>query len=236
MSAEERTEMIIKQAEAAKVKIFPPTGRVCNHEVIEHNFEFVAKMDQNYLSVGNHIDEITQEKIVKGEYVDFAKLLPKDKITATEEEGRMELIMKEGRTFWAPVSNTVAINGFSKWEQAFRIFANIYTHKFPHKSSELTQYNHIIHSISSSYTWENEYSYDREFRLHLSKHLGRSWAVILQQAWSMKLQDRISPQGTSEYHQNNHVSFQAGKAGSNFSLATNSRGKSNKACKRFNRG
>ena len=49
-------------------------------------------MDQDYLVVGNHIDEVTQEKIRSGQYIDFSKLIPKDRIL-TEDEGRMELVI-----------------------------------------------------------------------------------------------------------------------------------------------
>ena len=78
-------------------------------------------MDQDYLLVSNHVDQVTQQKIIRGEYVDFGKLLPKDKVLM-EEDGRMELIVRNGKTFWSLVSETVIINNFSKWEQAFRIF------------------------------------------------------------------------------------------------------------------
>ena len=83
-------------------------------------------MDEDYLVVGAHVDELTKAKIVKGKCIDFSKLLPRDMI-ATEEDGRMELIIKNGKTYWTPVTETVSINGFSKWEQAFRVFSNIYT-------------------------------------------------------------------------------------------------------------
>ena len=33
--------------------------------------------------------------------------------------------------------------------------------------------------------------YDKDFRLHMAKHPTRSWAIILQQAWSVWLKDRI---------------------------------------------
>ena len=71
------------------------------------------------------------------------------------------------------------------------MFASIYTHHHPNKAGELIQYNHVIHTISLTYAWDNVYAYDKEFRLHVSRHPERSWSVILQQAWSMKLRDRI---------------------------------------------
>ena len=72
----------------------------------------------------------------------------------------MELIIKNGMAYWSPTS----------LNEAFRIFSDVYTRAFPDRAAELIQYNHVIHSISLSYTWENVYSYDKEFRMHLSKH------------------------------------------------------------------
>ena len=64
------------------------------------------------------------------------------------------------------------------------------------RAGELIQYNYIIHTALQTFTWENVYCYDREFRMHMSRyHLVRSWSVILQQAWSMCLKDKL--QGTT---------------------------------------
>ena len=106
----ERTDQVIKDATAAKAKIFPPKGKaLCQ----TGNFKFVAKIDQDYLSVGSHVDQLTQEKIKKGKYIDFSKLLPKDRVLL-EEDSRMELVIRNGQTFWTPVSESIAINSFSK--------------------------------------------------------------------------------------------------------------------------
>ena len=119
-SIEDKAARSVRDAEAAKVKVFNSTGE--NHKSIEA----VVWMDQDYLLVGNHVDKSTQIKIIRGEYIDFGKLLPKDKVL-TEEEVRMELVIKNGRSFWTPISESVVINNFAKWEQAFRIYSDIYT-------------------------------------------------------------------------------------------------------------
>ena len=85
----------------------------------------------------------------------------------------------------------MSINSYGKWEQAFRIFSNILTAKYPGKAGELYQDNHIIHMASMSNAWDNVYAYDKEFRYHISRHPSRSWGVILQQAWTMLIKDRI---------------------------------------------
>ena len=223
LTPEEKAEKHIIEAEAAKANIFAaPSGKRQDQE----GFRFIAEMDQDYLVVGSHIDENMQSSIIRGEYIDFGKLLPKDRVTPNNE-GRMELTMKNGRAYWSPVMDTVAINGFSRWEQAFRIFSNVYTRRFPEKSGELIQYNHIIHSIANQYVWENVYSYDKEFRMHLARHPNRSWAVILQQAWLLKLHDRLSRPEASGYHAN------TSNSGSN---SGNHWGKVNEPYRQYNRG
>ena len=94
------------------------------------------------------------------------------------------------------------ITNFNKWEQAFHTFSNIYLQAHPHKATELIQYNHVIFTASMSYQWENVYTCDKEFRANLARYPDRSWAIILQQAWSMYLEDRINFN-----HFNNNRSF-----------------------------
>ena len=45
---------------------------------------------------------------------------------SAEEDTRFEMAIKNGKTFWVPVTSAVAVNGFNKWEQAFRVYSNIY--------------------------------------------------------------------------------------------------------------
>ena len=211
------------------MKIFPITGESPNQ------FHSIERIDQDYQLVGNHIDDGMCEKIAKGQYVDFSKLLPKDRILAEENE-RLELVIRQGRTFWTPMSESITINSYNRWEQAFHIYSDIYTRQHPHRSAELIQYNHIIHSISATYTWENVYLYDREFRLHLVKHPERSWSVILQQTWSMRLKDCLA----SNFNGNNSRSGYSPKNGgggpSNHGGNGQGKVKINDPCRRFNRG
>ena len=146
---------MVLDAESAKASMLPnPPGKqtelIEKVDGIQQGYHFIAQMDEDYLVVGSNIEESLQSKIIKGEYVDFSKLLSKDKILS-EEDGRLELIIRNGKTFWVPVNEGLTISNFSRWEQAFRVFSNIYTRAHPYKSSELIQYNHIIHSISSQY-------------------------------------------------------------------------------------
>ena len=157
-------------------------------------------------------------RIVNNEYIDFARLLPKDRVTS-EDDHWMELISKGGQTFSVPVVDheVSGITSFSKWEQAFRVFSKIQRFILSSfQASELISYNQVICTASQSFAWENVYHYDKEFRLHIANFPLRSWSVILQQAWMMCLKDRIH---------------------SNFNTFNKGGGKHKKEpCKCFNRG
>ena len=149
-------------------------------------------MDEDYQMIDSHLDDNLRDKILKWEYVDFSKLIPKSKGGWEEEHQRLEIINKNGVSFLSLVSEreSVQITSYSKWEQAFRIYSNVVTLKYAQKGPELLQYNHTIQTAATTYTWENVHSYDHEFRHHIARHPDRSWVIILQQAWTMLLKDR----------------------------------------------
>ena len=213
ITPEKRMQDMVRQAEAAKARIFATPGMSNS-----------AAIDESYIVVGAHLDSNTIEKISKGEYVDFSKLLPRDRIASADEECKLELVFKNGKAFWTPASHTVTINNFLKWEQAFRVYSNIYCKTNPSRAPELIEYNHIIHTISLAYVWDNVYNYDKEFRLHMARNPQRSWAIILQQAWSLRLRDRLGLVGNQSHHIPGLVQDHS------------PRGKVAEPCRRFNRG
>ena len=130
LTPEQILEQKIRDTENAKARMFLIKGKNPN------NCDFVSTslMDENYLMMGAHLDQQMIEKIQRGDYVDFGKLLPKDRILM-EEDQRLEMVIRGNKTYYVPVSESGTINSFHKWEQAFRVFSNIYTKKFPEKSA-----------------------------------------------------------------------------------------------------
>ena len=84
-------------------------------------------VDEDYLLVASHIDNLTFNKIITDDYVDFSKLIPKDRILQ-EEDQRLEVVVRAGHTYWVPANerDTTSIHSFSHWEQAFRVYSDIY--------------------------------------------------------------------------------------------------------------
>ena len=132
----------------------------------------------------------------------------------------MEFVIKNGQTFILPVSECEAssISGFLRWEQAFWVYSTVFTEFHPQKAKELIQYNHIIYLASLTYTWENVYAYYRDFRLHIAKHPGRNWGIILHQAWVLRMKDRL------------------GSFSNNANMSRNNSSSGKKLCWKYNRG
>ena len=134
--------------------------------------------------------------------------------------------MKGGEAYFVPANEAgQTISSVSKWDQAFRVFSDIYCQANPSRSTELIQYSHVIHSAAATFSWDNVYSYDKDFRLHLAENPGRTWAIILQQAWSMRLRDQINFDFRNNRNKQN-----------NFYNNDGSNEKTKNYCKRFNRG
>ena len=105
---------MIKQAELGRARIYETPGELqfsdelrgvthkIPHMTLDLNSEYVhsVMVDENYLVLGSHIDDGTKQKIAKGEYVDFAKLLPKDRILTLEEPQRLEMMTKNMGMFF----------------------------------------------------------------------------------------------------------------------------------------
>ena len=184
----------------------------------------ISVIDQDYQMIDSHVEDSIQKKIINLEYVDFSKLLPTHRSARDEDDGqRLEIVNKNGQSFLSPVSECekVSITSFAKWEQAFRIFSNVLTTRHPDKAPELLQYNYTIHNAATSFVWDNVCAYDHEFHRHISQHPYRSWSVILQQAWTMLLRDRIH----TDY-------FQKGGGGG----GARQNKKDKEPCRRFNKG
>ena len=196
LSAEERAERLIREAEAAKGRVYASMGKDLNNYTLNHSKGRIHLMlvDKEYSAIGSHLDDIMINKIKEGAYIDFVKLLLRDRLSI-EEDNRLQPIVKDRQVFWQPLQENPSqgITIYYHWEQAFEVYCNVYTKAYLQRASELIQYSHDIYLASITYVWDNVYQYDKEFRLHLSRYPTRSWTVTLQHAWNLPvLTDALS--------------------------------------------
>ena len=132
LDPKEIADNMIREAEAAKIRMLPTPGNCFNLANLNGHYNGITAnqhssiVDENYVAIGSHIDKVLRDKIHRGEYVDFACLLPRDRLSSADE-GRLELVHKGGQTYFIPAEkegyNTIL--SFYKWELAFRAFSNI---------------------------------------------------------------------------------------------------------------
>ena len=75
-------------------------------------------------------------KLGGGEFVELERLLFKirDFKRFNREDQRLEMVNRQGRTYFTPAEDNNKITGIRKWEQAFRVYATIYSEANPVRS------------------------------------------------------------------------------------------------------
>ena len=170
-----------------KAKLEVPQGTV--------NYYHTDQMDDNFFHITCHVDDSLKAKIEKGLFMELEKLLVKDHLFGRQSianDNRMGLFTKDGMTYFAvTVDRDVKISNVRKWEQAFRVYAAIYSKANPSQASKIWQYVHIINSAASSFQWSNVAEYDYTFRQLMSEYPQRSWAKTYLQGWNIIMRDHL---------------------------------------------
>ena len=191
---QERTaDQLLKHAEKFKARIEALTGTSYDQLLMPYDYEklrsrfvrpeglapldseilFLRNFDQDdeFFHITSQIDPSIKTKIERGEFVELERLLPKDRgagFKSGNEEINKQLfqLIAQGTNNYVdpPAVRTGRINSLRRWEQAFRVYAAIYTRANPERSSEIWQYIYVIHTAAAGNPWDNVYFYDINFR------------------------------------------------------------------------
>ena len=189
-AAREVTDKLFLEAEKYKAGLAAPKGMV----PIDDNVKLLRQFDSDddFFHVTCHVDQSLCNKIEMGEFVELERLLPKDNSTGLGcllGSDFMQLVNCDGRTYFAPANpNSQKINNVRKWNQAFRIYAAIYSEVNPSRSAEIWQYIYVIHRAAAVYNWENVAFYDFTFRQLMASKPWRSYT----QAWNLAMNEPMS--------------------------------------------
>ena len=205
---------------------------------IDSEILFLRNFDQDdeFFHVTSQIDSNLKAKIERGEFVDLERLLPKDKLSSVRagsddlNKQLFQLISQGTNTYLNPSDTRSGnrINNLKKWDQAFRVYAAIYTQANPGRSSEIWQYVYIIHTAATGNLWDNVSYYDIIFRELMASKPWRSWGKTYTQGWNMAFNNGGS---FGHSHTGGHTGTYTNQEGSS------SQGKSWKddCCWRFNK-
>ena len=236
---------VVLQAEHFKATIEPPKGTDTSFNLFDQVADYVRTLmseqdaDDEFFHITCHVEPALRRKIERGEFVNLEKLLPVERGNRgnQQEDAGIRIINKNGEQYLAPAERKTRINGVRRWEQAFRVYAAIYSNANPSHSSEIWQYVYVINTAAASYVWENVAYYDYTFRQLMHENPRRNWGKTYNQLWNLALTDAIN--------RPNSYNFSTGKPGSQGQTPTGSNSNSNNSknhgdwrdncCWRFNK-
>ena len=213
--AKQKADEMVIAAEQFRRTVNAPPG-MDNVVMPQPQIACQLDIDDQFFHITCHIDESIRLKIQAGQFVDLEKLLlkPKNKLN----DNKLDLVYRDGHSYFVPAPLDNKINGVRKWEQAFRVYVTIYSQHNPSRSAEIWQYVHIINTAAVSYIWENVANYDYTFRQLMHQFPQHSWAKIYQQMWCMSMKDpiiRMSSGNTFHQNQNRQFNSQPSTSGAN---------------------
>ena len=160
---------------------------------IDREIMFLRNFDQDdeFFHITSQIDPGMKNRIERGEYIELERLLSKDRFSGGMREDlnkQLFQLISQGTNSYLTTPdhrNGGKIHSIKKWDQAFRVYAAIYTQANPGRSGEIWQYVYIIHTAAASNPWENVAHYDITFRELMASKPWRSWGKIYAQGWNM---------------------------------------------------
>ena len=193
-------EEAILEAERFKAQIQQPVNKgiqfnnkdlICMQQqnVLKH-LRYLDSEDDEFFHTICHIEPAIRERIERGAYVDLEKLIQK-RTQYEPSEKRMQLVNRDGHSYFVPYERETKIDGIKKWEQAFRVYTTIYCQANPNRAGEILQYVDVIHRAASIFSWDNVAKYDYVFRQLMAEKPHRSWAKTYTQMWNMTLNEPI---------------------------------------------
>ena len=178
-------DKLILDAERFKASVLPPKGN-------DNNDVRYLEDDDEFFHLTCHIDTTLKKRIAGGEFVDLDRLLPKSRTQIMRDDQPLQqFINKNGATYWAPPDRDSRITNVRRWEQAFRIYAAIYSRANPNRAVEIWQYVYVINTAAASFAWENVYYYDVTFRQLMAERPERSWGKTYNQLWNLAMCDHL---------------------------------------------
>ena len=180
------------KADSPPLRVVPVVKVDPNNCVPDVDFK-LSDADGDFFKLVSHVEPALREKIARGEYVELEKLLPKKRIKPTEGEKKLQMVNRDGFSYLiaANSDSDQKIYGYRKWEQAFRVYGQIYSLANPHRAAEIWEYVDTIHSASTSFQWENVVNYDYHFRKVMAQKPARCWGTTNTHLWTYYLRDNL---------------------------------------------
>lgn len=197
-------EQLLREAENSKAELIQQQGNAVQvHIQSDRNYPVPMEVgptpfacDLEFSALTSHVDRTLVDKI-NNNVVDFelCRLLPKVKKfkSGVTTERRLQMLNRDGYSFLVAGEEKEfqLIDSFHKWQEAFRIFADLYEASHPGRSRELNQYAFRIEDASKYFVWDNVAAYDQKFREFVTRFPTRKWSVVHYESWITMLKEPV---------------------------------------------
>ena len=129
-----------------------------------------------------------RERIIKGEYIDFATLLPSIMFSSSLEldsttSFTVQLPHNNGNLSVHPTAKTRKITSFSSWMEAWNVYLAVCIDHMPSRAPSLVAYQRIITSANTLHPLESWLHYDVQFRTLAASNPTLRWDTRHPDLW-----------------------------------------------------
>ena len=125
------------------------------------------------------LEKNLEDKILRGEYVDFTLLLPDSIAHPQSPEVQLRVEDSAPGSLVAPVTmvrkRKAVIDSFHKWLDAYTVYMLVIVAAYPRRALELLKYQQIISRAESKFKGLAWLAYDEQFRRYAASDLTRPW-------------------------------------------------------------
>lgn len=158
------------------------------------------------LGLHRPLDRNLEDKILRGEYVDFTLLLP-DSLSRPQVPEIQLRVDDSTPGSASPVSmvrkRKPVIDNFQKWLDAYTAYMLVLVASYPRRSLELLKYQQIISRAATKFKGLAFLAYDEQFRRRAAYDLSISWDQVDLELWTVTFSGLAKPHCllcSSPYH------------------------------------
>ena len=159
------------------------------------------------LGLSRPVDRNMEDKILRGEYVDLALLLPDNLYQSQAPEIQLRLDDSSSGPLGSPVTmvrkRKPVIDSFQKWLEAYMVYMLVIVTAYPRRALELIKYQQIISRAVTKFKGLAWLSYDQQFRRRASSNLSLQWDKVDLELWTVTFSGLAMPHCgicSSPYH------------------------------------
>ena len=148
------------------------------------------------LGLTRPLDRNMQERIVRGEYIDFASLLPDSLAQPHTPELQLRLDATASSS-GSPLSmvrrKKPVVDSFHKWLDAYTTYMLVLVAASPRGSLEMIPYQQIISTAVTKFKGLAWLAYDEQFRRRAACDVGLRWDTVDLELWTITFSDLAKP-------------------------------------------